>query len=76
MSSMTFNWRRVMIKEYNSTYIWMTGAVLLIAKDVYDFHGMPVVEHYRMFFVSLLILLLAGYLFVRYMKKSKRWIAG
>lgn len=76
MSSMNFNWKRVLLKEYNSTYIWMTGAVLLIIKDVYEVKGLIVVQHSMLVFVVSLLLLLAGYLFVRYMKKSKRWIAA
>jgi len=76
MSSMNFNWKRVLLKEYNSTYIWMTGAVLLIIKDIYEVKGLIVVQHSMLVFGVSLLLLLAGYLFVRYMKKSKRWIAG
>ena len=76
MSSMTFNWKRVMIKEYNTTYIWLTGAVLLLIKNSYDIYGMTAVKHSLLAFIFSLTLLLTGYLFVRYMKKSKRWVAG
>ncbi|NQX92455.1 MAG: phospholipid methyltransferase, partial [Flavobacteriales bacterium] len=31
LKSMTFNWYRVMVKEYNTSYIWLTGVVLVIA---------------------------------------------
>jgi|AntDeeMinimDraft_5_1070356.scaffolds.fasta_scaffold07912_2 hypothetical protein len=32
---MDFNWRRVLIKEYNATYIFLTGTTLLILKNLY-----------------------------------------
>jgi len=75
MSSMDFNWRRVMIKEYTTTYIWLTGAVLLVVKNLYENKGMEVVQNSIMLFVTSLLVLLACYLFVRFMKKSKRWVA-
>ena len=37
MRSMQFKWKRVLIREYNATYIWMTGAVLIVMKHFY-FH--------------------------------------
>ena len=76
MSSMDFNWKRVMIKEYTTTYIWLSGAVLLIVKNLYEEKGAETVQHSLMIFVISLLLLLAGYLFVRFMKKSKRWVAS
>jgi len=76
LSSMEFNWKRVMIKEYNTTYIWLTGAVLLVVKVLYEQKGWAVVQQSIQIFVVLLLLLLSGYLFVRFMKKTKRWVAG
>jgi len=32
--SMEFVWRRVVIREYTTTYIWLTGAVLLVMKNL------------------------------------------
>jgi len=72
LRSMQFKWKRVIIREYNSTYIWMTGAVLIVMKhfyfhnDQFDFHkNLPV-------FISILVLLLLLYLLARYLKKSKK----
>jgi uncharacterized membrane protein len=76
MASMDFNWKRVMIKEYTTTYIWLTGAVLLVVKNLYEEKGVEVVQHSVMLFVISLLLLLTGYLLVRFMKKSKRWVAN
>ena len=75
LKSMHFKWKRVIIREYNSTYIWMTGAVLIVMKHFYfheekfDFKkNLPV-------FISILILLLLLYLFARYLKKSKTLVS-
>ena len=71
LSSMEFKWKRVLIREYNSTYIWMTGAVLIVMKhfyfhkDQFDFSkNLPV-------FIGVLVCLLALYLFARYLKKAR-----
>lgn len=75
LSSMTFNWRRVVIKEYTTTYIWLTGAVLLVIKVLYQLHGMDAVKNLLTLFISTLLLLLTCYFYIRYMKKSRRLIA-
>lgn len=75
LGSMTFKWKRVIIREYNATYIWMTGAVLVVMKhfyvhnDQYDFqNALPV-------FAIILGVLLLLYLLVRYLKKSKTLVS-
>lgn len=71
-----FAWRRVLLKEYNSTFSGSTLALLLIAKSVHDNpHYFPDREgtYKALGIVWLAILLLYGW--VRYMKKSKRMIA-
>lgn len=75
MRSMQFKWKRVIIREYNSTYIWMTGAVLIIMKHFYlhkeqfDFHENLTI------FISLLVCLMILYLFARYLKKSRKLVS-
>lgn len=44
LGSMEFNWRRVLIREYTTTYIWLSGAVLVAMKD---FARMPDNGFYR-----------------------------
>jgi protein-S-isoprenylcysteine O-methyltransferase Ste14 len=73
-STMRFSFRRVLIKEYNSTCLWLTGLVLLIMKTYWqesreDFYlRLPL-------FIAALILILICYLLIRYMKKSHKWSA-
>ena len=72
---MHFKWKRVIIREYNSTYIWMTGALLIVMKhfyfheDRFDFHkNLPV-------FISILVGLLILYFIARYLKKSGKLVS-
>ena len=75
LGSMQFKWKRVIIREYNSTYIWMTGAVLIVMKHFY-FHadGFDFKKNLPMF-ISILVLLLLLYLFARYLKKSRKLVS-
>ncbi len=72
MGSMEFNWARVIVKEYTSAYIWLSGAVLVILKTLYRLPSQDAYEAYKWpLFLALPILLLI-YLGTRYLKKSKR----
>lgn len=73
LQEMTFKWKRVFIEEYNSTYIWMTGAVLLIMKSFYDHHGRDAFIGKLPAFLAVLIILLLLYFIIRYLKKSGTW---
>jgi protein-S-isoprenylcysteine O-methyltransferase Ste14 len=39
VAGMRFNWRRVVAKEYGSTFIWMAGAVLLQVQETLAYHS-------------------------------------
>ena len=62
-SSMQFNWKRWVLKEYTTQFIWLAGIVLLIIR-LYQIED--VMRN------SLYALLILGcvYLYVRYLKKS------
>ena len=70
---MDFKWKRVFIEEYNSTYIWTTGAVLLIMKNYFQHEGKDTFTESIPFFLAALLLLLLGYFLIRYLKKSGTW---
>jgi len=68
-STMQFKWRRWILKEYNTQYIWLSGITLILLFKY------PELTHYDTQLRNLLlaiILPLLGftYLFVRYLKKS------
>lgn len=75
LESMEFKWTRVIIREYTSTYIWTSGAVLIVMKHFYnhderfDFRGNLTL------FIIILAVLLALYLFTRYLKKSRKLVS-
>lgn len=71
--SMRFSIQRVLIKEYNSTYLWMTGMVLLVVKHYWQHHDETTFQKSIPVFLGILVVLLICYLFIRYMKKSKHW---
>ena len=64
-----FNWRRVLIKEYNTTCVWVGAVVLLVATHVYREGGLPEVANGFALAVALVVLTYVG---VRYLKKSGR----
>jgi protein-S-isoprenylcysteine O-methyltransferase Ste14 len=75
ITGMEFKWRRVIIREYNSTYIWMTGAVLIVIKHFYIHDDVFDLKSNLPVFISLLIALLLLYLFARYLKKSRKLVS-
>ncbi|MCW3117217.1 MAG: S-isoprenylcysteine methyltransferase [Chitinophagaceae bacterium] len=75
ISSMEFNWKRVVIREYNSTYIWMTGAVLIIVKHFYLHDEQFDLTANLPLLTGILAGLLCLYLFARYLKKSKTLVS-
>ncbi|MDD1744463.1 MAG: isoprenylcysteine carboxylmethyltransferase family protein [Candidatus Methanoperedens sp.] len=75
IGSMTFHWRRLIVKEYGTTYMWIICMILLILKNQYLRYGHEVnktvilILSLLSFFVTLL------YAVARYLKKSRRLTA-
>ena len=71
-ASMEFKWKRWLIKEYNTQFVWLSG-IALILLFIY-----PQLTHddsnLRNYLAIGLILLFAVYYFsIRYLKKSGKW---
>jgi len=62
-SSMEFNWKRWVLKEYTTQFIWLAGIALLIIR-LYQ------IEDVLTNSVYVVIILAIGYAIVRYLKKS------
>lgn len=62
-SSMEFNWKRWVLKEYTTQFIWLAGIALLIIR-LYQIEDVMTNSIYAV------IILAIGYAFVRYLKKS------
>lgn len=75
-ASMKFNWKRVVVKEYNSTFAWCLAATLMIAKN-YHYHYSPKnIDNSWMYFGLVIVFLIIAYITVRYLKKTNKLSAG
>ena len=74
LRSMTFNGRRALLKEYNTTYFWTAAAVLVTAKTVYQAQGRAALDQWLPFLITLFVLLTLSYGLVRYLKKSHKLV--
>jgi protein-S-isoprenylcysteine O-methyltransferase Ste14 len=72
--SMKFHWKRWLIKEYNTQFIWLCGITLIL---LFKYPQITGASEYRRNVLLAVILpcLLGMYLGIRYMKKSGRWRA-
>lgn len=70
MSSMKFKWNRVIIREYNATFIWMLGATLVTAMHFYRNPALYDFEENKLSFIIAVVFLTAMYFTARYLKKS------
>lgn len=71
LSSMEFNYRRWLLKEYNTLFVWLLGIIALIG---YKYSFLFENANVRNGIVAGSVLLfLSFYLTVRYLKKSGRW---
>jgi protein-S-isoprenylcysteine O-methyltransferase Ste14 len=66
--SMEFNWRQVLIREYTTTYIWLSAAVLLVMTNLAADPNAGFFEAYWGWGVGLLAALLVAYVTVRTLK--------
>lgn len=68
LKGMRFRWKRVLLKEYNTTYYWLTGAVVLVSVKTGS------IESMSRFLPALAILIgvFIVYIYVKFLKKTKR----
>jgi len=72
INSMHFKWKRWILKEYNTQYIWLTGIVLILLLKYPQLTNND--ESKRNILLWILIpFLLLMYGLVRYLKKSGKW---
>lgn len=68
-SEMHFKWKRWILKEYNTQYIWLSGIALILLLKFPEITNNDTALRNRLLII-ILPLLLMGYLLVRYLKKS------
>ena len=74
-SGMHFKWKRWILKEYNTQYVWLSGITLILL------FGYPELTNYdtglrNTLLIIILSILLLLYLLVRYLKKSGKMVEG
>lgn len=75
LKSMTFNWRRLLVKEYGTTYIWIIALILLIVKNQYIHYEWELSTSMIWILSSSFIVATLFYTLVRYLKKTERLTA-
>ena len=71
-ASMHFRWKRWILKEYNTQYVWLTGIVLILLLKYPQLTGYDEGRR-NVLLAVLLAFLLIMYLLIRYFKKSGKW---
>ncbi|MET0636315.1 MAG: isoprenylcysteine carboxylmethyltransferase family protein [Chitinophagaceae bacterium] len=72
LGSMGFNWRRWILKEHTTQFIWLIGITLLLLVNYPELTGYD--NHLRNLLIGVVLgILLLIYLLVRYLKKTGRF---
>lgn len=72
VAGMTFNWRRVVLKEYGSTFAWTATAIVLMARQTLLYHDYQDRELYLNALAGVLVLLGVAYGTARYLKLTRK----
>lgn len=70
-----FDIQKAVFKEYNTTYLWILGAVLLFAYNYYWHSDKAIYINDAIYFIAIVIVVTLCYLIIRYFKKQKARIA-
>jgi protein-S-isoprenylcysteine O-methyltransferase Ste14 len=65
----SFDLKKVFYKEYNSTFLWMMGATLLLAFNSYRLNEKLTLDNDGKYYLIVIILLLLLYFTIRFFKK-------
>ncbi len=71
-NSMHFKWKRWILKEYNTQYVWLTGILLILLLKYPQLTNYDESKRNLLLWILIPFLLLM-YVFVRYLKKSGKW---
>ena len=76
MRSMSFNWKRLLRKEYGSTFTWVTTALALLLWEVAVRQGWGAIGPRARIVGPIWVAVIVGYALARYLKKSGRLTAA
>ncbi|MES2649985.1 MAG: isoprenylcysteine carboxylmethyltransferase family protein [Bacteroidota bacterium] len=72
-NGMRFNWKRWILKEYNTQYVWLSGITLILLFKYPELTGGDTTYRNKLLLIILPVLLIL-YLLVRFLKKTKRMV--
>ncbi len=67
-----FNLKKIVFKEYNTSYLWMLGATMLLAYNTYWLKTRPIWENGGIYFLLAIALLTLLYFTIRTLKKKEQ----
>lgn len=70
-SSQKLNFKKMFYKEYNTTFVWMAGAILVALFNSYLIFGADFCYANRKYFIGFFVLSALFYLGIRYFKKKE-----
>jgi protein-S-isoprenylcysteine O-methyltransferase Ste14 len=72
VASMRFDWKRVVRKEYGSTWTWLTTAILLMLWEKSNVEGWPTARPHLPIYLTCFGVVTISYLVARFLKKTGR----
>jgi protein-S-isoprenylcysteine O-methyltransferase Ste14 len=75
ISNMRFNWPRLIVKEYGTTYTWVICMIALVMKNYYMQYGRGTDKTVILILTLLFAFVTVLYAVARYLKKSRRLVA-
>jgi protein-S-isoprenylcysteine O-methyltransferase Ste14 len=72
MAAMHFDWRRVVRKEYGTTFAWISTALALLAWEQVSWHGRSQARDALVSLAAVWLLVFGFYVTARWLKKTKR----
>ncbi|MBU2525522.1 MAG: isoprenylcysteine carboxylmethyltransferase family protein [Bacteroidetes bacterium] len=72
LTSQKFDFKKMFYKEYNTTFVWMLGAILVSLFNFYLLKGETFCVNHQFYFISFFVAAAIFYVTVRALKKSER----
>jgi len=71
INGMEFQWRRVLVKEYGSTFAWMAGMTMVVGKNIWVHQGFDAARDQILILSGVLVFLVLAYVAARAVKKLR-----
>ncbi len=74
LSTMQFNWKRLVLKEHNSAFYWMAASIILLMKNIY-MQANYALDDAKPYLITAFVALALTYALIRYLKKSGKMVS-